>query len=215
MGDLVKPVGQWIANNIPLSVGIALFIFCLFFEISKIKIYPLRWLWKLISWPFKKIDEQRTNSFKNIVISFQSDFESKLSDMTNNIDVQLQTVTTSFDSKLQEMSTAQNANCTAVKSCFTELEKRFDKLDEKQNETEERLDALAAARIKNHVLNFARQCRKGEPHSHEDFANLFKENVEYQKLVEKYKWKNDVYKHDFAYILKVYDKHNENGDFLV
>lgn len=214
MGDLVKPVGQWIADNIPLSIGIALFIFCLFFEISKIKVYPLRWLWKAISFPFRKIDEQRTNSFKNIVIGFQSDFEAKLNNMTTNIDDKLQGITISFDNKLGEMSTAQNANCTAVKSCFTELEKRFDKLDEKQSETDERLDLLAAARIKNHVLNFARQCRKGEPHSHEDFSNLFKENKEYQLLVKKYEWDNDVYKHDFAYIQKVYDKHNENGDFL-
>ena len=45
-----------------------------------------------------------------------------------------------------------------------------------------RLTNSAAARIKNHVLNFARQCRKGEPHSHEDFANLFQENKEYQTL---------------------------------
>ena len=76
------------------------------------------------------------------------------------------------------------------------------------------LDRLAAARIKNHVLNFARQCRKGEAHSHEDFVNLFKENREYEALVAKYKWENDVYKHDYAYIQRVYDQHNNNGDFL-
>ena len=94
------------------------------------------------------------------------------------------------------MVQTQQTNCSEVKSCFVELEKRFDKLDARQQETEERLDMLAAARIKNHVLNFARQCRKGEPHSHEDFANLFKENKEYEALFKKYNWDNDVYKHD-------------------
>ena len=80
MNDLVKPVGQWIADNIPLSIGISLFLFCLFFEISKIKVYPLKWLWKAISWPFRKIDEQRTTSFKNIVITFQNEINTKLLD---------------------------------------------------------------------------------------------------------------------------------------
>ena len=203
MNDVLKPVAQWIGENIPLSIGIGVFIFCLLFEISKVKIYPLKWLWKLISWPFKKIDEQRTGSFKNVLVSFKGDMETKLSDMS-----------TSFDNRISEMESAQTENCATLKECFIGLEKRFDKLDEKQQETEERLDMLAAARIKNHVLNFARQCRKGEPHSHEDFSNLFKENKEYQKLVKKYKWENDVYTHDFSYIQRVYDEHNNNGSFL-
>ena len=203
MNDLVKPVGQWIADNIPLSIGIGLFLFCLFFEISKIKVYPLKWLWKCISFPFKKIDEQRTQSFKNIVLEMKSEIDTKLTSMT-----------TSFDSKLSEMATSQSSNCAAVKAGFVDLEKRFDTLDEKQKETEERLDKLAAARIKNHVLNFARQCRKGEPHSREDFKNLFEEAKIYESLVEKYHWENNVYKHDFKYIEHVYDECNLNNKFL-
>ena len=164
MGDLGKQFVTLVSNHIPESVGITIFLFCVFFEVSKIKIYPLKWLWKLISWPFKKIDEQRTNSFKNIVVQFQADFDTKLTRLE-----------TTFNNNLTEMATSQTANCTAVKACFTELEERFDKLDDRQVETEEKLDKLAAARIKNHVLNFARQCRKGESHSHEDFRNLFEE----------------------------------------
>ena len=192
MGDIVKPVAQWISQNVPWAVLIGIFVISLFFEISKIKFYPLKWLWKLISWPFRKIDEQRTGSFKNIVNDLKTELDTKFTDMVQT----------------------QQTNCSEVKSCFVELEKRFDKLDARQQETEERLDMLAAARIKNHVLNFARQCRKGEPHSHEDFANLFKENKEYEALVKKYSWDNDVYKHDFAYIQRVYDEHNNKGDFI-
>ena len=192
MGEITKVVGQWIADNVPWAVLIGVFLFCLFFEISKIKVYPLKWLWKLISWPFKKIDEQRTGSFKALIAELKTD----------------------IDAKMEEMHADSMSNCASVKACFTELDKRFDKLDEKQTETEERLDALAAARIKNHVLNFARQCRKGEPHSHEDFSNLFKENKEYEVLVEKYDWDNDVYKHDYAYILRIYDECNNKGSCL-
>lgn len=192
MGDIIKPVSEWVSQNVPWTILIVLFIFCIFFEISKIKVYPLKWLWKAISWPFRKIDEQRTSSFKNIVVEFKSDMETKLNEMTES----------------------SNANCAAVKSCFVDLEKRFDKLDAKQQETEERLDLLAAARIKNHVLNFARQCRKGEKHSVEDFRNLFEECKTYDSLVEKYKWKNNVYTHDFAYIEHVYDEMNKTDGFL-
>lgn len=208
MNDLIKPFGQWISNNIPLSVGVGLFLFCLFFEISKIKVYPLKWLWKTISWPFKKIDEQRTQSFKNIVARMKED----------------------LDSKLEEMKNASNNNCDTVKGClssletkFSELESRFDSLDKAQDQTDERLDKLAAARIKNHVLNFARQCRKGEPHSREDFANLFAECKIYDMMIEKYQnmddahkkeWENNVFKHDFAYIERMYDECNLNNSFL-
>ena len=211
MGDIVKPAATWVSQNIPWTVLIIFFIISLFVEISKVKVYPLKWLWKLISWPVRKIDEQRTQSFKNIIVTFQSDFDDKLNKLSD-----------AFNNKLVEMSTSQNNNCAAVKACFTQLEERFDKLDEKQAETEERLDKLAAARIKNHVLNFARQCRKGEPHSKEDFVNLMREHTFYETLVEKYQksetykaeWENNVYVHDYAYIMKVYDKCLEKDDFL-
>ena len=212
MGDIVKPVATWVSQNIPWTVLIVFFIISLFVEISKVKVYPLKWLWKLISWPVRKIDEQRTQSFKNIIVTFQSDFDDKLNKLSD-----------SFNSKLAEMSTTQNNNCAAVKQCFTQLEERFDKLDEKQAETEERLDKLAAARIKNHVLNFARQCRKGEPHSREDYKNLFEECKLYNSLVHKYQsmdekhfkeWENNVFVHDFAYIEHMYDECNLKGDFL-
>lgn len=188
MGEITKVVGVWIADNVPWAVLIGVFIFCLFFEISKIKIYPLRWLWKGISWPVRhmieKSDERKTNAFKTLVSELKKDIDTRFGDFE-----------TRFDKKLDD------------------LEKRFDKLDEKQIGTDERLDSMAAARIKNHVLNFARQCRKGEPHSHEDFANLFKENKEYEALVDKYGWENDVYIHDFAYIVRVYDECNDRGLF--
>lgn len=236
MGDLLKPAAEWMSHNIPLVVAIGLFIFCIFFEISKIKIYPLKWLWKAISWPFRKVDEQRTQSFKNIVKSLKTDMDTKFEDITNTVDSKidalstnvdnkidemstsfnesLDKINTTFDQKLNEVSTSQTSNCSAVKECFADLKQSFEALAEQQLTTEERLDMLAAARIKNHVLNFARQCRKGEKHSHEDFANLMRENLTYLELVKKYGWQNDVYTHDFAYIKKVYDKCNENGSFL-
>lgn len=189
MNELTKPFGQWVANNIPLTIGVCLFFFCLLFEISKVKIYPLKWLWKLITWPFRKINEKRTNSIQNLFADLKAD----------------------IDNQLKQLSSGTTQNCTVLKERFDSMEKRFDKLDTQQRDTEERLDKLAAARIKNHVLNFARQCRKGEPHSHEDFANLFNENKEYEILVEKYNWENDVYAEDYGYVKRVYRKMCDEG----
>ena len=220
MGDLVKPVGQWIADNIPLSVGIALFIFCLFFEISKVKVYPLRWLWKVISWPFKKIDEQRTASFKNVVIGFQADMEEKLNSVTASLNTKFDDITITFDNKLEEMSTAQNSNCTAVKACFTELEKRFDTLDAKQSETEKRLneidkkqDMQTADRIRAHVLNFAEDLRRGNLRTLEDFNVVMKEDEKYEEIMKHYEVKNNVYSHAIKFINKKYDEFTETDGF--
>lgn len=199
MNDIVKPVTTWISNNVPWTVLIVFFLFCVFFEISKIKIYPLKWMWKGISWPFRKMNETRTAAFKVFVNEMKAD----------------------IDIKLEEVQKGTSKNYGLIEERFKSLENRFHELDGrldnlslKQDQTDERLDKLAAARIKNHVLNFARQCRKGEAHSHEDFANLFKENQTYEELVSKYGWDNDVYKHDFAYIQRVYDGHNDNGNFI-
>lgn len=220
MGDLVKPVGQWIADNIPLTVGIILFIFCLFFEISKIKVYPLKWLWKLISWPFRKIDEQRTNSFKNIIITFQSDMETKLDAVTASLDTRFNDVSVTFDNKLEEFSTAQNANCTAVKACFTELEKRFDTLDAKQSDTEDRLneidkkqDMQTADRIRTHVLNFAEDLRRGNTRTLEDFNLIIGEDKDYEQIMEKHNESNNVYCHAIKFINKKYDEFMETDGF--
>lgn len=191
MNELTKPFGQWIADNIPLTVGIALFLFCLLFEISKVKIYPLSWIWKFVSYPFRKLNEKQTNSVKKMIEDLKTD----------------------LDNSFRELSAGTTTNCDMLKQRFDKLESRFDKLDTAQKETEERLDKLAAARIKNHVLNFARQCRKGEPHSHEDFVNLFKENSEYETLVKKYGWENDVYKEDYAYIKRLYRKYSDESLF--
>jgi len=198
MGDLTKTAGQWVASNIPLSVGVGLFLFCLFFEISKIKIYPLRWLWKGISWPFRKIDEQRTASFKVLV----------------------QNMKTELNTSLKEMKDKTTDNCNMLKARFDQMQSRFDEidqrfadLDKRQDATDERIDHQIAARIKNHVFNFARQCRKGEPHSRADFVNLFEEHKVYCKLVEHYGWVNNVYSHDFSYIESVYDELNRTNGF--
>ena len=205
MDDIIKPVAEWISQNIPLSIGIGIFIFCLFFEVSKIKVYPLKWLWKLIAWPFKKIDKQRTESFKGIVNSMKEDLEKNLMEMQKG--------TTQNCVVAQENFAKLENRFNELDGRFNELDSRFDELDSKQAETDERLDKLKADRIKNHVFNFARQCRNGERHSVADFKNLVKENEIYNDLVKRYGWENDVYTHDYAYVLKMYDKCNEEGTF--
>lgn len=220
MGDIAKQFTTLVSEHIPESIGIAIFLFCVFFEVSKIKVYPLRWLWKLISWPFKKIDEQRTNSFKNIIISFKKEIESKLDIVTASLDTRFNDVSITFDNKLNEFYVAQNANCTDVKACFTELEKRFDALDTKQsdaenrfNEIEKKQDMQTADRIRTHILNFAEDLRRGNTRTKEDFDTVMKEDEIYESIVEQYELKNNVYAHAIKFINKKYDEFTETDGF--
>lgn len=90
---------------------------------------------------------------------------------------------------------------------FDKTEKDIAKLERKQNE-------IRVACIKRHVLDFANACRRGVGHSKEDFANLMKENGEYEKLVEELEITNDVYTADFEFIKAKYRECQENNSFL-
>ena len=46
MGEILKPAGQWIAQNIPLTVLIGLLILSIFFKIPRKEINVLGWLIK-------------------------------------------------------------------------------------------------------------------------------------------------------------------------
>ena len=161
----------------------------------------LRKRWKLVSWPFKKIDEQRTSSFNALVTELKTDIDGKFTDIAKTSEENSKNLEKRFD---------------AIDDKFVEMDGKLSSLVDDQTKTQEQLDALAAARIKNHVLNFARQCRKGEQHSHEDFANLFRDHKIYSALVTRYGWDNDVYTHDFDYITHNLGKiYNDAINYLV
>lgn len=127
--------------------------------------------------------------------------------LTSGIKQDIENLKLDTEKKIQDLDVKQTAaleeiKTNAIYNC-QETQKKLDEIERQQ-------DAMAAARIKAHVLNFSRSLRIGEKHTEEDFQNLIKENEEYQGLVAKHSWTNDVYKADYEYFYNKY----QQGDFL-
>ena len=193
MSDIFKPVTQWIATNVGWSVLAGLFVLSLFFEFSKIKLSPITSF-------FRWIGDRLLGSLRSDIAALKENTDSKFAEMKAETDQHLTELKNSVNESLAEIKAKTN---------FMESESQRQRKD-----IEERLDRLAAARIKAHVLEFSRECRNQERHTHEDFKNLIEENEEYEGLVAKYKWRNDVYKEDYEYIMEIYRKCIRENDFL-
>lgn len=189
MGEILKPFTQWTAGQIGMGVAGVIFVLSLFFEFSKIKLSPFTAL-------FKWIGDRITAGLRADIADLKKTTDDKFAEMKKDTDERM--------NRLED----------AVAQIREKNIQSDDKFQKQLAEIEERQDLQMASRIKAHVLNFSRQCRNGEKHSIEDFKNLFQENLEYSQLVAKHGWVNDVYKHDFAFIERVYDECNANNDFL-
>lgn len=188
MGEISKAVGDWIVNNVGWSVLIVLFLFCTFFEFSKIKLNPISALCRRIGNGFtaglkKYIDELKEDTNKQIAALDEKTIK-----------------------KLDEIQAGSQKNCHKMQA-------KLDEVEYKLMSVEERQDRQAASRIKAHVFNFAKECYSNVLHTKGDFENLIKENEEYEKLVAKHGWKNDVYKAEFEYIMRVYQKCKDEHKF--
>lgn len=218
MSEITKAVGQWILENVGWTVIIILFLLSCFFKIAKKEIDPLGWVIGIIGKPLTKdvrkdiadLKQNTDNQFSKIktdraskVEELKLDYDSKISDLRSDLDGFEERTNGSIDAINQNvngMTTATNRNCQLLKT-------RLDKM-EKSN------DMQTIRQIKAHVLDFANSCLNKRRHTKKEFENIIKENEEYEKLVKKYKLKNDVYKEDFEYIMKVFHKCQEEGSFL-
>ena len=125
--------------------------------------------------------------------------------LTGGLKADIESLRTDTEAKIQELDEKTSAALEEIKnSADFNCKKTQIKLDE----IERQQDIMAAARIKAHVLNFSRSLRIGEKHTEEDFQNLIKENEEYEALVKKHNWTNDVYKADYEYF---YEKQNRSA----
>lgn len=200
MNEIVKPVGQWISGNVGWTVLIVLFFFSLFFEFSKIKLSPitafLRWIGNRI-----------TGGLKDAIDDLKKDTNEQIADLKKETNQQISELRkenndrfADLERQTEEIKNGAHENCEIMKTKMAELE--------------EKQDLQAASRIKNHVLTFSRRCRNGEKHTEEDFRNLIAENAEYEQLVSKYGWTNDVYKEDYVFFINEYHRCIRENDFL-
>lgn len=189
MSEISKTVGQWIVANVGWTVIIVLFILSALFKLTKIEINPLGWL---IGW----IGKNLTKDVRKDVADLKTDYNTKISDLKDDIDSFEQRTNASID----EIKSGTSKNCEALK-------KRLDQI-EKSN------DLQSVRQIRGHILSFANSCMNGIKHTQKDFDNIFEEDKEYKKFVKKHKVVNARYKEDFEFIVKCYHKCQEENSFL-
>jgi hypothetical protein len=189
MSEISKAVGQWVLSNVGWTVIIILFLLSCFFKMVKKEIDPLGWVIGLFG-------KALTRDVRKDVAEFKKDYNQKITALRSDLD--------GFEKKtnnnLAGMKKGTDLNCRMLK-------KRMDAM-EKSN------DLQSIRQIRAHVLDFANSCMNGRKHTMKDFDNIFDENQEYQALVKKHKIKNDKYKEDYEFIVKVYHKCQENNSFL-
>ena len=210
-GEIGKTVGQFIVNHVSLSVLIFLAILSGFFKLSKIEIDPLG---KFIGWIGNKLTKDvrndvanlkidTTNEFKKVrqdradkVKQMMDDYNSKIDDLRNDLD----SFESTTNANITDIKNSTNANCKIMRKELDAIKKSNDMQTIRQ--------------IRAHVLDFANSCMNGRPHTKKEFENIIRENEQYETLVKKHKVKNAVYKEDYAFIKKMYDKHREENSFL-
>lgn len=92
--------------------------------------------------------------------------------------------------------------------------KNVDELREDIADLRQDVDEQRMSSIRSLVLDFSNSCLNGRQHTKEEFDHILEENKIYEKLVEKYKIENDVYKEAIAYIKRIYRKRMDRRDFL-
>ncbi len=211
MSEISKAVGDWILANVGWSIIIVLFLLSCFFKITKKNIDPLGWVVGFIGKALTKdvrkdISELKADTTKNFsdvkadrqkkIDELKQDYNKQISNLREDLDA----FETSTNTNIREIKEGTNANCEIMKRRLNEIEK--------QN------DMQTVRQIKAHVLDFANSCMNKRKHTKQDFDNIIAENAQYEKYVKKYKLENDVYKEDYAFIMKIYHQCQENNSFL-
>ena len=105
MGEVLKPVGVWIANNVPFVVLIVLFVFSLFFKIPKKEMHL--WTWLLSKLGNALLGEVRTD-IKDLREENTREFAQLKNDTDTRISRLEESTVSRFDEieKKQDMQTA-------------------------------------------------------------------------------------------------------------
>ena len=192
MGEVLKPAGQWIAENVPLFILIILFIISLFFKIPKKEVH----FWK---WILTKLGNALLDGIKKDIKDLREENIEKFDQLKNDTDTRITRLEDNTNAKFEEIVLTNNHNCKTMQS-------RLDEIEKKQ-------DMQTADRIRTHVLNFAEDLRRGNSRTKEDFDLLLAEDKTYNELVDKHEIKNNVYAHAIKFINKKYDEFMDNDGF--
>ena len=192
MGEILKPAGEWIANNVPLFVLILLLIFSLFFKIPKKEVH----LW---TWLLSKLGNALLGGVRKDIKDLKQDNSNQFEQLKTDTDTRFTQLEDSTKAKFNEIVLTNNHNCKSMQS-------RLDEIEKKQ-------DMQTADRIRTHILNFAEDLRRGNTRTKEDFDTIMKEDEVYEEIVKRYELKNNVYAHAIKFVNKKYDEFNDTDSF--
>ena len=192
MGEVLKPAGQWIAQNVPLFILIVLFLFSIFFKIPKKEVHLLTWL-------LSKLGDALLGGVKKDIKDLRTENAEKFDQLKDDTDTRITQLEESTKVKFDEFVSANNDNCKSMQA-------RLDEIEKKQ-------DMQSADRIRAHVLNFAEDLRRGNNRTKEDFDVVLKEDEKYEEIMKKYEIKNNVYAHAIKFINKKYDEFDDTNSF--
>ena len=192
MGEILKPAGQWIAANIPLTILIALLIFSIFFKIPKKEVHLLTWL-------LSKLGDALLGGVKKDIKDLRDENSEKFDQLKDDTDTRITRLEDGTTARFDEIVLTNNHNCQTMQTRLNEIEKKQ--------------DMQTSDRIRTHILNFAEDLRRGNTRTKEDFDTVMKEDEIYESIVEAYDLKNNVYAHAIKFINKKYDEFTENDGF--
>lgn len=216
--DLGKTVGHLLVNNLSITLIVVLWVIGRILSLFKIKqkeINPLGWVTGKIGTAvtkdvrkdisdlktetneqFKKIKKDRADKIEEL----KTDYNDKITELRTDLD--------GFEKKtskdIGEIKSGTTMNCEMLKN----------RLDEMETAQQRSNDMQTVQTIRAHILDFANSCFNKRKHTKREFENIIDENSMYEELVKKYNIKNNVYKEDYEFILKVYHKCQEEGSFL-
>lgn len=207
MSEISKAVGQWMLDNIGWTAIIILFLLSCFFKVVKKEIDPLGWVIGLFG-------KALTKDVRKDVADLKVNTEAKIEELKEDYNDKIQSLKGDIDSF--ESLTNKNVDgiSESISGMTTANNKNYRLLKERMDKMEKSNDMQTIRQIKVHVLDFANSCMNHRRHTKQDFDSIIKENEEYEKLVKKYKIRNDVYKEDFEFIMKVFHKCQDEGSFL-
>ena len=191
--ELGKTLGQLVVNNLSITIVIVLWTMGGLFKITKKEINPLGWL-------SGKIGKAITKDLRSDVEGMKTDTDKRISTLKTDLD--------NFEKKtskdINDIKKGTEKNCA-------ELKVRLDEMEASQQKSN---DMQTIQTIRSHILDFANSCFNKKKHTKREFENIIDENAKYEELIEKYEIKNNVYKEDYDFILKVYHTCQEEGSFL-
>lgn len=192
MGDIIKPVTEWIAGNVPWFVLIILFIFSIFFKIPKKEVHLLTWL-------LSKLGDALLGGIKKDIQDLKQDNAEKFDQLKEDNESRISQLEDGTTARFDEIILTNNHNCKTMQARLNEIEKKQ--------------DMQTADRIRTHVLNFAEDLRRGNTRTKEDFDLVIKSDKTYEEIMQKYNESNNVYSHAIKFINKKYDEFMENNGF--